>query len=477
MIRTTVLDRYRDIVDDFDLFVEASGAPHHSTCWVSPGRSFGDELLRKAGASALSWNPDAYQNWRLVPSFANAFLTGSILIQEAVAMIPALLIRPERGDLILDMCAAPGNKTAQLAAAVGDMGGVVANDVSSSRLHILRGTVDRLGLANVSVTNYDARHFPDVGNTFDAVLADVPCSCEGTSRKNSNVLRPQHPERRSELGHTQESILRAAIRLTRPGGRIVYSTCTYAPEENEAILDRVIAQPEEEQQVRLEPIDLPKLRTSPGLISWQGARYDNSIRNSIRIWPHANDTGGFFVGVLEKLGQGAPPEKKPPSSTVTNLARVDVELWPWSAFGLPSSALTRLASLETGGKYDRLCSTFAVPTALEYLSIGMIGLNRKSEPARFSTALAQRMGVSAEAGIAEIKSDDVTSYFLRGLINIEDLTPPLGRTRLVIVRSGPMSLGLGFVSSENPTFVQSLFPKIWGGLNVQEWIGGMAAEK
>jgi SAM-dependent methyltransferase len=392
-------------------------------------------------------------------------------------MIPALLARPQRGDLILDMCAAPGNKTAQLAAAVGDAGGVVANDVSSSRLHILRGTVDRLGLANVSVTNYDAQHFPDVDNTFDAVLADVPCSCEGTSRKYSNVLRPQHPERRSELGHTQESILRAAIRLTRPGGRIVYSTCTYAPEENEAILDRVITQPEEEQQVRLEPIDLPKFRTSPGLNSWQGKRYDNSIRNSIRIWPHANDTGGFFVGVLEKLGQGTPPEQNIPSSAMTDLAQVDVESWPWSAFGLPPSALNGLASLETGGKYDRLCSTFAVPPALEYLSVGMISLNQKSEPARFSTALAQRMGVSAEAGIAEIGSDDVTSYFLRGLINIEDLKPPLGRTRLVIVRSGPMSLGLGFVSTANPAFVQSLFPKIWGGLNVQEWIGGMTAEK
>jgi len=476
MTQTTVLDRYRDIVDDFDLFVEACNAPHHSTCWVSSSRNFGHELLQEAGASVLSWNRDAYQNWKLDPSFARAFLTGSVLIQEAVAMIPALLTRPERGDLILDMCAAPGNKTAQLAAAVGDAGGVVANDVSRSRLHILRGTVDRLGLANVFVTNYDARHFPDVDNTFDAVLADVPCSCEGTSRKHSNVLRPLHPERRSELSHTQESILRAAIRLTRPGGRIVYSTCTYAPEENEAILNRVITQPEEEQQVRLEPIDLPDFRTSPGLNGWQGKRYDNSLRNSIRIWPHANDTGGFFVGVLEKLGHGTPPEQELPSTARTNLARVDAKSWPWSAFGLPPSALAGLACLETGGKYDRLCSSFAVPRALEYLSVGMIGLNRKSEAARFSTALAQRMGVSAEAGIAEIRSDDVTSYFLRGLISTQDLKPPLGRTRLVIVRSGPMSLGLGFVSTESPAFVQSLFPKIWGGLNVQEWIGGMTAE-
>ncbi len=477
MTRTTVLDRYRDIVDDFDLFVEASSAPHRPTCWVLPGRSFGHELLREAGASALSWDSDAYHNWERDASFANAFLTGSILIQEAVAMIPAMLARPKQGDLILDLCAAPGNKTAQLAAAVGDAGGVVANDVSRSRLHVLRGTVDRLGLANVSVTNYDARHFPEANNTFDAVLADVPCSCEGTSRKHSNVLRPQHPERRSELGHTQESILRAAIRLTRPGGRIVYSTCTYAPEENEAILNRVITQPEEEQQVRLEPIDLPVFRTSPGLTSWQGRRYDNSIRNSIRIWPHANDTGGFFVGVLEKLGQGVPPVQKLPSSEITNLARVNIESWPWSAFGLRPSALDGLASFETGGKYDRLCSTFGMPATLEYLSVGMIGLNRKSEPARFSTALAQRMGTNAEAGIAEIKPDDVTPYFLRGLITIEKLNPPLGRTRLVIVRSGPMSLGLGFVSTESPDSVQSLFPKIWGGLNVQEWIAGMTTSK
>ncbi len=477
MTRTTVLDRYRDIVDDFDLFVEACGAPHRPTCWVLPRQSFGHDLLRNAGASALSWHPDAYRNWKQDPLFANAFLTGSILIQEAVAMIPAILARPKPGDLILDMCAAPGNKTAQLAAAIGDEGGVVANDISRSRLHVLRGTIDRLGLANVSVTNYDARHFPDVNDTFDTVLADVPCSCEGTSRKHSNVLRPQHPDRRSELERTQESILRAAIRLTRQGGRIVYSTCTYAPEENEAILNRVITQPEEEQQVKLETIDLPEFRTSPGLRSWQGTRYDDSLCKSIRIWPHKNDTDGFFIGVLEKKGKGSPAIEILTSSEVTNPAPIDANSWPWSAFGLRPSAFTGLASIETGGKYDRLCSTFGIPPTLEYLSVGMIGLNRKSEPTRFSTALAQRMGANAEAGIAEIKSDDVTSYFLRGLIPIEKLKPPLGRTRLVIVRSGPMSLGLGFVSTESPNSVQSLFPKIWGGLNVQEWIAGMTTRK
>jgi 16S rRNA C967 or C1407 C5-methylase (RsmB/RsmF family) len=158
-----------------------------------------------------------------------------------------------------------------MAQALGNRGTVVANDVFWERIRPLRSAIDRLGLLNVSVTCHDGTAYPRAAGDFDCVLVDVPCSCEGTSRRFRGMLKRAPTRRIPKRFHKQQLLLEAAIRRCRVGGRIFYSTCTYAPEENEAVVDAVLRKMP--GAVRILPTSLPGLKTSPGLTDWGGKSF------------------------------------------------------------------------------------------------------------------------------------------------------------------------------------------------------------
>jgi 16S rRNA C967 or C1407 C5-methylase (RsmB/RsmF family) len=180
-----------------------------------------------------------------------------------------------------------------------DRGTLVANDNDLGRLSGLRFNAERLGVTNALVTNRDARNFsmkPFPFDEFDRVLVDAPCSCEGTIRKNPDALDDWSEGYISSVAGIQKGILRRAVQATREGGVVVYSTCTFAPEENEAVLDHVLT----EEDCRVVDPDLPEeLDHAPGVTEWDGATFDPSVERAARIYPHRNDTGGFFVAKLE----------------------------------------------------------------------------------------------------------------------------------------------------------------------------------
>lgn len=298
-------DRYKPIIDDWQAFMDALSRPLPVCVWTNTLRTSPDRLrdwFAREGldAESLPWYQGAFKlaselpAGRLLP-----YRTGHCHIQEEVSLLPARLLDPQPGERILDLCAAPGNKTAQIAVAMQNRGTIIANDRSEGRLHVLRRTLARLGVMNVTTTVTDAARYPD-GEAFDRVLLDGPCSCEGTSRKHPSVVWQSGPGHACRMGRVQTAMLRRAVRLCKPGGRIVYSTCTYAPEENEAVVHTVLR--EADGAIRIVPVDLPGLQASPGLECWNGNRYDTSMRHALRIWPHQNDSGGFFVAVLEKIG-------------------------------------------------------------------------------------------------------------------------------------------------------------------------------
>ncbi|MEM8932270.1 MAG: RNA methyltransferase, partial [Acidobacteriota bacterium] len=150
---------------------------------------------------------------------------------------------------------------------------------------------------------WNGANFPSDVGPFDRVLADVPCSCEGTTRKNPEILW-REPIRTDDYSGAQAAILRKAVQRCQPGGRVVYATCTYAPEENEGVIDTVLD--EYPDGVRLLPAHLDGLVSSPGLTEWQGRRFRPELADTLRVWPHQNDTGGFFVAVLERLDDATP---------------------------------------------------------------------------------------------------------------------------------------------------------------------------
>jgi tRNA and rRNA cytosine-C5-methylases len=172
---------------------------------------------------------------------------------------------------------------------------VVANDDNIGRIAALRNNTDRLGLTNVAVTSHDARRFPGFDALdIDAGLVDVPCTSEATVRKNPEYREGVSQKRRESLVAVQKGILSRTLDVVRDGGRVVYSTCTFAPEENEAVVDHAL----NKNKARVLGFEVP-LDSSPGILEWQGEEYASELDKTRRFYPHHNDTGGFYVALLE----------------------------------------------------------------------------------------------------------------------------------------------------------------------------------
>ena len=299
------LERYEPLLEDPEAFYEACRRPLPSVVRVNTIKTDVDRARAALTDEGLAheqtdWHPGLFRLPEAQPGANWPYVHGWLHGQEEVSALPARVLDPQPGERVWDAAAAPGSKTSQLAALMSDTGLLVATDKSLGRLASLRSNAERLGVTNVAITNEDARNHslkPFDGQPYDRTLVDVPCSCEGTIRKNPDVLAEWSLDHVEGIAGVQADILRRAVQATRAGGTVVYSTCTFAPEENEAVLDRVLAT----EDCRLQPFESP-LASAPGVTSWRGREYDPSVRHAHRIYPHHNDTGGFFCA---KLAVGA----------------------------------------------------------------------------------------------------------------------------------------------------------------------------
>jgi NOL1/NOP2/sun family putative RNA methylase len=298
------LDRYEALVDDPEAFRAACERPLPSVVRVNTIKTTVERALAAldeevVGYEQADWHPGLLRLDERTPGKSWPHFHGWLYGQEEVSAIPALVLDPQPGERVLDTCAAPGSKTTQLAALMDDRGILVGNDNNLGRLSALRSNAERCGVTNLVVTRMDARSYslkPLGEEPFDRVLCDVPCSCEGTVRKNPDTLDTWTLDHVRGIAGVQKGILKRAVQMTRPGGTVVYSTCTFAPEENEAVLDHVLA--DETLDVDLVEYDLP-LNHAPGVTEWDGEEFDERVTRAKRIYPHHNDTGGFFCAKLE----------------------------------------------------------------------------------------------------------------------------------------------------------------------------------
>jgi NOL1/NOP2/sun family putative RNA methylase len=297
-----VLGRYEPLVDDVEAFRAACARPLPAVLRTNTIKATPDEVaagLDEEGIAAerADWHDGIFRLADGDPGHSWAYVHGWVYGQEEVSAVPARVLDPQPGERVFDPCAAPGSKTTQLAALMDDTGLLVANDSNLGRLSALRSNAERCGVSNVVVTKSDARNFslkPFDREPFDRALVDVPCSCEGTIRKNPDALADWTEDHVDGVAGVQKGILDRAIEMTRPGGMIVYSTCTFAPEENEAVLDHALRN----GPCELRAFDLP-LDSVPGVTEWRGEEYDPAVEKARRIYPHHNDTGGFFCAKLE----------------------------------------------------------------------------------------------------------------------------------------------------------------------------------
>eukprot|EP00920_Eleutheroschizon_duboscqi_P000361 GHVT01001102.1.p1 GENE.GHVT01001102.1~~GHVT01001102.1.p1 ORF type:complete len:976 (+),score=151.56 GHVT01001102.1:2400-5327(+) len=316
--------------------------------WYPTGLAF--ELT--ASRTALRSSPELREFHQYL---VNQSEVGTIYRQETVSMIPALFMDVKHDSLILDMCAAPGSKTSQLVEAmhrdapVGPFGEremptglICANDANTKRAHMLIHHLRYLHSPSLVVTSHAAQVYPnmfssDTGarRTFDGVLCDVPCSSDGTLRKSPNLWERWHPNQSLGCHRLQHQILRRGLEVCKVGGCVVYSTCTFSPLEDEAVIASVLAASEGAVELVDLSDRLPQLRRNQGLntwrVYWKGEFYEKfedippsrdatqklrptmfpptadvasafNLDRCLRFLPHFADTGGFFVAKIRKLG-------------------------------------------------------------------------------------------------------------------------------------------------------------------------------
>lgn len=224
-------------------------------------------------------------------------LSGLFYIQEASSMLPvaALFADDNTPARVMDVAAAPGSKTTQIAARMGNGGAILANEFSASRVKVLHANISRCGIRNVALTHFDGRVFgAALPESFDAILLDAPCSGEGVVRKDPDALKNWSQESNLEIAATQRELIDSAFHALRPGGTLVYSTCTLNRDENEAVCLWLRAQYPD--AVEFLPLD--------GL--FETASQALTPEGFLHVFPQIYDCEGFFVARLRKTAAVAP---------------------------------------------------------------------------------------------------------------------------------------------------------------------------
>lgn len=211
------------------------------------------------------------------------YLQGYYYIQEAASQLPVQALNPEKDDLVLDMCAAPGSKTTQLAQMMQNKGKIIALDSSTSRLKALKNNLERCGVKNCLVYQKDAAHAADLGLKFDKVLLDTPCS--GNFTTDPAWFDKRDIEGIKSIAKTQKSLLRAAIQSLKPSGAVVYSTCSLEPEEDEEVIGWAL----DNLSIKLAPTGLK--------IGEKGITEETAL--CTRFWPEKTHTQGFFMAKIK----------------------------------------------------------------------------------------------------------------------------------------------------------------------------------
>ena len=286
MLPEAFLNRMKDqLGEDYPAFLESLERPRAVALRFNPLK--GERPVLPFVEDPVMWEPEGfYYDPQARPGLHPYHEAGVYYLQEASAMAPVALLDPQPGERVCDLCAAPGGKTTQIAGRMKEEGFLLCNEINPKRAKILSRNIERMGVANSLVTNEHpavlAERFP---GWFDRVLIDAPCSGEGMFRKEEAAVTDWSQETVEMCARRQGEILHSAAQMLRPGGLLVYSTCTFAPEEDELAVAAFL---ESHRSFEPEVLDAP----------W----FEPVENGGHRLWPHKLLGEGHFAAVLRKKG-------------------------------------------------------------------------------------------------------------------------------------------------------------------------------
>ena len=303
MLPQEFLDRMKNqLGEEFPAFLESLERPRAVALRWSP--RCGEPPRMDFQRERIPWEPLGwYYDPEARPGLHPYHEAGAYYLQEASAMAPVALLDPQPGEFILDLCAAPGGKSTQIAGRLRGEGFLLCNEYSPKRAKILSRNIERLGITNALVTNETPASLAGrLPGFFDRVLVDAPCSGEGMFRKEEAAVTDWSQETVQMCARRQEEILDAAAQLVRDGGLLVYSTCTFAPEEDELAVESFLGR---HPEFAPEAVDAPWFEAGPN--------------GSFRLWPHKLLGEGHFAAVLRKMGMEAPERDLPAGERLPKL--------------------------------------------------------------------------------------------------------------------------------------------------------------
>lgn len=302
------MERYHPILDDRTAFQDILGQPPPIDLLV-PGDFATVEASvrgRGLGVGRFPWAP---RHLRVTGHSGAGTLPevvwGLAFPQGVSSALPPQTLSPRAGERILDLCAAPGGKTVHLAHLAGDRARLLASDPSEGRCGLLVTNLARMAVASAVIVQQNGANFPVTGS-MEAIQLDAPCTGEGTFRIPAPKYDPRGEKGLKNAAALQKRLLIRALAVLAPGGRLVYSTCSFAPEENEAVLNSVLM---EHPEIEINPLpeNTPGL---PGLVSWGHDKYDPRLERARRIFPHHTGSWGFFLCLLSKDSSAGPPRPR-----------------------------------------------------------------------------------------------------------------------------------------------------------------------
>jgi NOL1/NOP2/sun family putative RNA methylase len=309
-IPSVFLERMQDLLgQEFPAFLSRLGEPAVVGLRANTIKITAEKLRERLAydLTPLPWSADGFwlQEASLMPDQPSPgkhpfHAAGLYYLQEPSAMAAAAVLNPQPGERVLDLCAAPGGKTTHLASLMSDQGLLVANETHPGRVWELAENLERWGVRHAAILNESPGRLADrLGGFFDKVLVDAPCSGEGMFRKSEAARRDWSSKLVHSCALRQSAILDEAVRLVRPGGLLAYSTCTFNPEENEAVVAGLL-----ERQRLLEMVQVKSFAGfSNGRPEWVSASpAELSLSRTVRLWPHLAPGEGHFIALLRQNG-------------------------------------------------------------------------------------------------------------------------------------------------------------------------------